>query len=239
VKRFLKRTLPLSVQAAASKFFHRFHPHPMEQVVRQLRRRGVPLSELTALEVFGRDGRWHTRYYARLVRSIEVWEIDEQYREALNYNLPMAKVKITDSFVEINCTGQLYDLIVLDNPIFGDAKDPSDYCEHFDLFPAVFRVASDSAVLIVNVIPKQCRVAREKYPHLLNSTHLERRASFYQTNKPENIPVHRMVRTYTALAQGNGFEIEWYFSQSRGLVHYLVLKLSRKSQVKASTSLNT
>ena len=211
----------------------------MEQVVRQLGRRGVALNKLAALEIFGRDGRWHTRYYAGLVRMLEVWEIDEQYREALRCNLPMAKVKITDSFVEINRTGQLYDLIVLDNPIFGDPRDPSDYCEHFDLFPAVFRVASDSAVLIVNVIPKQGRAARGKYPHLLNSAHLERRASFYQTDRPHNIPINRMIRTYKTLAQSSGFEIEWYFSRSRGLVHYLVLKLSRKSAVKTSTSLHT
>ena len=68
----------------------------------ELEKRKVRLKDLHALEVFGYDGTWHTTSYAFLVSTLEVWEIEQKHLEALQRNLPMAKVKITDSYEEIN-----------------------------------------------------------------------------------------------------------------------------------------
>lgn len=212
----------------------------MEKVMKKLGKRHIQLGCLDALEVFGRDGHWHTTAYAPLVGHLEVWEIEEKYREPLTVNLPMADVKITDSFQEIRRTSKKYHLIVVDNsmgiyrddPFSGEAA--TTHCEHFDLFPDLFRVIEDWAILIVNVIPKTNRAAREKYPELFNPTQLERRGRFYATTHPENVTLREMEEAYRSLAGKNGFDVDWCFFEKRGrkgVAYYLVLKISRQSAV--------
>ena len=171
------------------------------------------------------------------MHSLEIWEIQEKYREALKANLPNAEVKITDSFEEIRRTANKYSLVVIDNSMGTYMDDPipggvvTTYCEHFELFPDVFRVLKDSAILIVNVIPWANVAAREKYPDLFNKTQLERRAQFYNTTTPDDISLEKLEETYRQLAKQNGFNLDWSFSEQRGgtgIVYYLVLKVSRQ-----------
>lgn len=209
---------------------------PIEKLLKKLRGRNVKLGDMDALEVFGKDGHWHTRYYAHLVKSIEVWEIQNKYLAPLQKNLPAAMVKITDSFKEIRRVERKYDLVVIDNSmgIFVDdpfdGSTPTEYCEHFDLFPAVFRVLKDEAVIIVNVIPSANASALEKYPLLFDTRHLQRRSAFYGVDHPENVPIEEMVTLYGNLAATNHFRVEWTVHEARGgtgIVHYLALKMRR------------
>src|SRR5262249_44333554 len=125
---------------------------PTQQIVRELQRRGVRLHELHALELFAHSGFLHTRDYQPWVASLEAWEIDPKQEAALRRNLPGAEVKITDSYQEIRRTMRKYSLIVIDAPDCVHGGD-GQYCEHFSMLPEVFRVASDSAVLLMNVMP--------------------------------------------------------------------------------------
>src|SRR6185312_590191 len=133
---------------------------PIENVMSQIGLRGCSLTAMDALEVFGRDGRWHTKQYAHLVKSLEVWELQEKYLPQLQENLPGARFRIVDSYKEIQKTKKKFGLVVVDNSmgIFVDdpydGEPPTRYCEHFDLFPDIFRVLTDRAVVIVNVIPQ-------------------------------------------------------------------------------------
>ena len=108
----------------------RFIPNPMRDLLKELKRRKAKLKGLKALELFGKDGLMHTKDYASKVSSLEIWEINPQFEDRLKANLPMAEIKITDSYKEIKRTTNKYSFIVVDNPM----SSHGDYFEHFELF---------------------------------------------------------------------------------------------------------
>jgi hypothetical protein len=196
---------------------------PIKLVLRAIKRRGIDPEQLDALEIFGFTGEYHTRSYFKKVSSLEVWEIEPEYETLLKQNLPGALIKITDSFAEIkNCTKR-FSMIVVDNPMstFGQ------YCEHFDLFPDIFRIAAAPAVIILNIIPSVREKDLKKWPYLFNKAQLEKRSSFYRTDNPEKIPIKLMAEIYDDLCRSNGLNMDWYMVQKRSSVYYFVFKISR------------
>ncbi len=201
---------------------------PMQQVMRELERRGVRLKEMEALEVFAHSGFLHSRDYYPYVAHLEAWELDPAQEAALRRNLPGAEVKITDSYEEIRKTPRKYQLILLDAPdsVYGDR---GQYCEHFFMFPEAFRVAADSAVLILNVVPGYPNGTAR--PSQFTAKHLDYRHRFYGTDHPARLPIADMIPVYRRGIEAHGFELEWHFSlprTRRGRVHYLVLKIKRR-----------
>jgi hypothetical protein len=202
---------------------------PMQRVVRGLRRRGVALERLDALEVFAYTGERLTRHYAPHVASLEAWEIDPACEHALRRNLPRAEIRILDSFEEIRRTDRRYGLVVVDNPVW--------FREHFELFPHAFRVLADNAVLVLLVLPELDETTERQYPELFDERHVDRRRAFYETDDPRRVPLEMMVAHYGRLAAESGFALEWSFAEQRrelqGLrprrmsMFYLVLKLAR------------
>jgi hypothetical protein len=195
---------------------------PTQRLLRMLEHRGVPLKSTVALEVFGGTGYYHTKDYASRVARVDVWEIDAGQRETLQRNLPMANVTITDSHEEIRTTSKQYSLIVMDNP----AGIYETYSEHFDLFPDVFRIAMDAAIIVVNVSPR----VRGGTPSA--EAHLARRRAFYATDHPERLSFDELVAAYRRLSGEQGFALEWYFFQQRTVdagLYYLVFKVLRCS----------
>jgi hypothetical protein len=190
-------------------------------VFNELEKRGVNIKSLNALEVFGSSGDFHTKDYAKKIHSLEVWEIDPKYEDLLKKNLPNARIKITDSYKEIKRCKEGYDMIVIDNPwsTFGE------HCEHFDLFPYVFRIAADSSILITNVIPKISAEIIREYPYLFNKEQLEYRKAFFKTTQPDNVSFDKMIEVYDEIIKGNNFNLQWYFFQKRSFFYYLVLKI--------------
>ena len=199
---------------------------PMKHVLSELRKRGVAINDLVALEVFGCSGESHVKDYASSVSSLEVWEIDPQFETHLKKHFPKATIKITDSYQEVKRRDQRYDLIVIDN---GTSMRTGGYCEHFDLFPDIFRLAKDPCVLIVNVIPKIDDEVAKIYPYLFNQQQLARRRLFYKTARPQEVPFDQIVRTYQECAKAENFKLDWHFLQQRNFVYYLVLHISKMS----------
>ncbi len=193
----------------------------MHAVVRELIHRGVAMDELDALEVFAGTGSFHTMSYASKVRSLTAWEIDPTCEPALKKNLPVALVKITDSFVEVKRTSSTFNLIVVDNPMstFGE------YCEHFDLFPDIYRLARRPAILMIDVIPEVPPSGRKRYPYLFSERHLTRRRDFYQSEHPEKISLGEMALTYSNRARANGYNVCWHFFIKRTFVYYLIMQI--------------
>jgi predicted nuclease with RNAse H fold len=196
---------------------------PIHHVLKELRRRGIRLETMNALEIYGHTGAFHTKHYAPYVRTLEVWEIDPACEAPLKQNLPNAKVKIVDSYEEIKSTSNKYHLIMIDNPM----STFNERCEHFDLFPDIFRVMKGVSILVLNIIPEIDDTARQKYPYLFNHVQLERRKMFYQTVHPENVPIDDMVKIYKKYIEENCFNMEWHFCQRRNFVWYLVIKVRR------------
>jgi len=199
---------------------------PMLQLLDELRKRGVRIEELDALEIFGRDGLDHTTTYGSEVRSLEVWEIDGDRRTELERNLPGAAIKIVDSYEEIARTTKRFDLVVVDNAmgLYGS------HCDHFDFFPeAIFRAFRDECVLALIVIPRIDATTLRHFPNLRDPAYLARRAAFYRTENAMDIPRERIVETYRGFVERSGRRLDWSFLMKRSGagVEYLVLKISR------------
>lgn len=183
--------------------------------------------DISALEVFGADGSGVTRDYAHIVSSLEIWEIDKKYENELKKKFPNAKIKITDSFKEVCETSEKFNFIVVDNGI----STYGSYCEHFELFPSIFRIMEDSAILTVNIIPSVSKKMRKKWPYVFNKLHLEKRMSFYNSDHPENLTASQMIQTYEQLCKQNGFRIVHHFVMKRRFfLHFLVMHIQRISR---------
>ncbi len=196
---------------------------PMKRVLGEIKRRGVRLSDLQAVEIFGASGESHVMDYASEVSSLSVWEINPRYRESLRRRFPNAEVRITDSYAEVQKTADHYGFIVIDNSL----SIEGGRCEHFDLFPDAFRIAADSAILVLNVIPEITSAALKEYRYLFNTAQLARRRFFYATAQPEKISLAEVATAYEKMAGANGFELQWHFFEKRNFVYYLVLKVNR------------
>jgi hypothetical protein len=204
----------------------------MQRVCAELQRREVNLRELHALELFGGGGVRQTQDYAALVSSLEIWEIEQYYEASLRRRFPTATVRITDSYEQIKKTSTRYGLLVADSPaerLYGG------YCEHFDLFPDLFQIAEDPAILIVNVIPRFDDEVRRRWAYAEQivfdaddvGKHLACRQAFYGTPNPERIALDEMIPAYASLARAAGFQLQWHFFQKRHYAYYLVLKVGK------------
>ncbi len=199
---------------------------PIEIVFKRLRKQNLlPGEELHALEVFGGKGDWVAKFYYKNVSTLDVWEIAPEYENTLRQNLPKAEVKITDSYQEIKTTSKKYNLIVVDSPFALHGQ----HCEHFDLFPDIFRIAMDSAILILQVHTRVSDTALRQYPYLFSEEHLARRASFYKTGHPERLSFDELVSRYRDIAVSNGFFVDWHFFQERrwSTFYFLVLGIRK------------
>jgi hypothetical protein len=196
---------------------------PMQRVLRELRRRGVDVGSLNAIELFGGCAKRHTLDYAGRVAHLEVWEIDPTCEPALHRTIPSAAIRIVDTYEEIRKTSERFDLIVVDNPmsIYGG------HCEHFDLFPHILRLASDSAIIVINVIPKVSAAAQKKFPYLFNEQHLDMRRRFYEVNQADNLSPAQIVSAYERETRITDFQLEWNFWVKRHFIYYLTIKIKK------------
>ncbi len=204
----------------------------MHRILREMRRRGIEVEKLHALEVFGGTGDWHTGNYFPYVASLEAWEVRTELEAALKKNLPGARIRIVDSYEEVKRHGKRFDFIVVDNP----TSFERGHCEHFDLFPHLFRLMSEEAILVLNVLPKVgCPAKNQSGPwefFPISPLQMNRRALFYNSAKSE-LTAEQMAQAYARMAADCGFTMDWYFEQpqrylTRGprFISYLVIKFS-------------
>ena len=198
---------------------------PMQKILRGLRARGIDLGSLRALELFGGSGGFHTLDYSDEVASLEVWEIDPNLEESLRRNLSEATIRIVNCYDEIKRTPHRFDLVVVDNPM----SIYDGHCEHFDLFPDLFRVANDEAILLLDVIPHAPPEVLKKYPYLFNEEQLQRRRKFYNSATADNLSLDEIISGYRERTERAGFELEWSFTVRRHFIYYLALKIRRKN----------
>ena len=174
------------------------------ELILKLEEKGIDFKKMDALEMFGRDGTWHTSIFAKKVQSIEIWEIDKKWEQNLNYNFPNSKIKILDSIKTIS-TNQLFskfDLLLIDNPmnIFGDKSKNDDklYCEHFDLITKIEKLSKNKILVIFNV--NKCPFNYENYPIWKKF-----RESFYGNVDTSNMKLDFLHTFYHDLFKKLGF----------------------------------
>ena len=199
---------------------------PACAILNRIRRHGIDLSQVSAIELFGGTGSMFTREIAANVSDLEAWEIDPIAAHVLQHNIPYAKVRLIDSVQEVKCTQREFGLVSIDNPMsaFG-----SGYCEHFDLFPHAFRLAAPRSVFIVTFIPYLNNRAKHRFSYLFNPQHLGRRAAFYGTYAPENVSVDQTMSVFAEFAEQTKLFIDWHFAQPRNdIIYALVFGVHRQ-----------
>ena len=202
--------------------YHRLKIYPIYNVIKRINHK-FPLKGCIALEAFARTGSWQARAYQKYPKSLDAWEIDPWCKPFLEKNLPKAKIKITDSILEIKKCETKFNFINVDTHqgIYGP------YCEHFEFYPLIFKCLMNEAVVILNTIPHADLKWRKLYGDLFNAEHNERRKNFYKTNNPENISFDEMINVYDGIARQNGYFVNWNFFQKRTLTYYCVLHLKK------------
>ena len=89
-----------------------------KELISKLAQKGVELEKFNALEMFGRNGTWHTSFFADKVKSIEIWEIDKKWEKKLEKNFPNSKIKnenysISAISKDLNSFEKIYETIQL------------------------------------------------------------------------------------------------------------------------------
>lgn len=179
----------------------KFH-EKMNNVITFLQKR-VDVSKLDALEMFGRAGNWHTTAYQNKIKSLQVWEINKEWKNALEKNLPNAKIKILDSIQTIvkNLEPSKFDLIVIDNPMntFGTKKEPDQYCEHFDVIKNIGNIIDKKAIIIFNINKNPYNY--DKFPEWK-----KHREKFYERKRTAKISHRFLIKFYKNLFLNIGYE---------------------------------
>lgn len=199
----------------------------MEELIKKLEQNGIKFEKLNALEMFGRDGNWHTTSYADKVKLLEVWEIDEKWKNKLKKNLPNAKIKILDSIRTIYDHDNLerFSFVVIDNPqmLYGPLQDNLEpaYCEHFEVLKKIDKILISEGIVVfnVNLKPfnynkwKQWKKRREIFYGNMDTSNLnlDFLLSFYKTFF-ENIKFQVLFYTYVRRVTPNPLETLYYFA---------------------------
>jgi len=203
--------------------YHTFRLYPVYRILARINAR-FPLKGCHALEAFAFTGALQARAYKQYPAYHEAWEISGDCREPLKKNLPGAVIKITNSFSEVLTCSHKFNFINVDTHqgLFGD------YCENFEFFPLLFRVAQDECIVNLNVIPHAGEDWKKRYPDLFNAEHLARRKAFYGAPDPANVSFEQMLAAYSRIAGEHGYEITWHAVEQRTLTYYLALHLKKK-----------
>lgn len=75
--------------------------------------------------------------------------------------------------------------------------------EHFDLFPSVFRRMKKRAFLILNVV-QSVDLVRPRFPAAFDSEHMNQRAAFYATDKPDRLTDDVLIGAYASRCESHG-----------------------------------
>lgn len=206
------------------KLLRLFKMRPIHKIIRLLKKNDFLIMENT-LEVFGYKGEYHTLDYVGHVKELDIWEIAEDCEQPLKKNLPLANVKITNSYEEIKTTNKTFDTIIIDNHqgIFGDDK-----CEHFEIIDDCFKKLNNKAVLIANIIPN-ILISKYNTTKETRQRHIEKRILFYKHQTGTDIDLQFFERFYRRTSINHGFNVDNLFFVKRNyLMTYVVLCLEKK-----------
>lgn len=195
---------------------------PIHKVIRLLKKHDFLCMDST-LEVFGRDGDYHSLDYIDYVKNFEIWEIDPEFESKLKNNFPKATVKITDSYREIRTTTNTYDTILIDNHqgLFADK------CEHFEILKDCLQRLNDKGVIITNVMP-DISINPYDNPEATQVKHAEKRKEFYNSKNGITMTDTEFKEFYSSFARKHGFNpVNVFLVKRNYLMTYLVLCLNR------------
>ncbi len=166
------------------------------------------LTDYSALDIFAREGDWQSFRLNNKVKSLEAWEINEEFIPNLKKNLPDAKVICQDSIQFINNNDyNKFDLLIVDNGL--NCYGPNRmYCEHFDFIHNIKNVVWQDSFIIFNICRKPFNYSN--YPDWIN-----RRNKFYQVEDSSDLSLEFFETFYKKLFNDMGFQVTEYYTECR------------------------
>jgi hypothetical protein len=176
----------------------------------------VDTTKLSCIELFGRTGEWHTMDYMDQVKSLDILELEEGYREILQLNCPRARIMIGDTMriIQSPLIGT-YDMIVIDAPdrMWGENDLQQVNCEHFEIPPLLKNLIHDTAIVIFNVV-------KDSHPDITKDRWLRRKEFYQGTDK--------YLIFYNNLFEKLGYNVNWFITKERNRwVDYFCFSLTK------------
>lgn len=201
-----------------------FSVRPMQKVLCNLESRGYDTKSMDELELFGGVGDIHLVDIYRKVKTVKVWEYDQDCVSILKDRFNNAEIFCKDTYAAIKEEKNQYDLIVSDNPI----QTETGHIEHFDLFPDILYLLKNKSVLIISIIPNPTEEYIAHYPKLLDSRHQNARKDFYQCKDPKNITHYELEKAFEKQLSMVNITMPWSFIQKRNnLLSYFVCGIDK------------
>ena len=182
--------------------------------------------DLKCIELFSREGDWHTKTLFNEYTDVTLCEINNSYKNSLTLNFPKAKIKILDSIKmlqELNEDTEKFDLISVDNPLgcYGE------YCENFEVFENITKILNDKSILLINIVPRP-------YNHEnIDPKWKNKRLNFYGVKSDESLDFKNILEIYKNKLLTSGFVINDYeyicreYFDDVDYFYYLCLNLSK------------
>jgi 16S rRNA G966 N2-methylase RsmD len=183
-------------------------------------------NDLKCIELFSREGNWHTQTLFRGYSDVTLCEIDNQYVDALNLNFPNANIQILDSInmlktLDSNC--EKYDLVSVDNPLgcYGQ------YCENFEVVENIYNLLKKKAILLINIVPRPYNYIN------IDKDWQKRRKDFYNVKDDQSLSFNDVLITYKRIFSSAGYKISDYeylcreYANDLDYVYYLCLNLEK------------
>ncbi|MEI7729536.1 MAG: hypothetical protein WCO56_08180 [Verrucomicrobiota bacterium] len=193
----------------------------MRRMLGKLKSMDVPVRSMRALEFFAREGDWHTVSYATEVSSLDAWEINPQCEPALRRNLPLANIRIGDSFILARQPEftHAFDFLVFDNPLCLFGKN-GELCEHFEALELVPILMKEHGVLIFNI-------NYHPYGYDSNPEWRRRRQAYYGISDPARLDFDFAQEFYQCKIKKFGFTVQKFFIFDRhdGIMAYVTMVL--------------
>jgi hypothetical protein len=191
---------------------------------------GYPLDNPEALDPFGGTGLLMSHTYAPRCKRVDLWEYHEERAKLAEHLGPNVRAFQGDSIAAMNSGDArlgTYDFIILDNNIGGVYG--SDYCEHFECMPAVFRYFKRDipyAVLAVNFLSDPDAMNADPRFHTETfAQQMERRMAFFATKERKMTPA-TAAKAYDREARKEGWKVVGHGLVPRHpFLHFLLLFL--------------
>ena len=200
------------------------------ELISELKVKGINFEKLSCLELFGRDGTWHVSIFDKIVKSLEIWEISKECKFDLEKNFPDSTIRIVDSVKTIKNGSDLpkIDLLLIDNPtnVYKNSKGEK-YCEHFDVIKEIHKFCKKEILVIFNV--NRAPFDYDKYPEWKKF-----RDSFYKNSKTNELSIDFLHKFYEELFKKIGLETIFKINVTRvfynniDMTHYFAYYLRLK-----------
>jgi len=182
---------------------------PYQKIFKKLYKDIENLNTWNALDLFAGDAMQSSLDVKKYINDIELWDIDPKFEPKLKNIFPSTTIRIVDSFNEIHSVRKKYNIIFIDNW----PRISYGHCEHFDLFPKVYDLLKNQAVVVILTMPEINKVT------FFSDKHMQLRRKFYNIENATMVSMDSMVLTYEHFANQHGFTLKDWFCVDRWFMY--------------------